>query len=242
MNPLVFKKTQNDELCSFGDVARLEWLKNCIQKIPSEKRILDAGAGEMRYKPLCNHLHYVSQDFGLYDGKGNEIGVQKGTWNSRNVDILCDITNIPEPDGSFDAVMCVAVLEHLANPIAAITEFSRLLTKNGYLILTAPFASTTHFAPHHFYSGFTRYFYENHLLTNGFNIIELNPNGNLFDYIKVSINHLPMLIKHFTGKELNANGLTAIKSLSEHLRNASQEDKGSNELLNFGYQIFAIKN
>ena len=115
----------------------------------------------------------MSQDFAQYDGKGDGMGMHKGGWDQSNLDIISDITAIPEPDASFDAIMCVEVFEHLPEPIKAIQEFARLLKPGGLLILTAPFCSLTHLAPYHFYTGFNRYFYEKHLPANGFRIIEL---------------------------------------------------------------------
>ena len=40
--------------------------------IPRGYKILDAGAGELRFKPDCDHLQYVAQDFGQYEGTGDE--------------------------------------------------------------------------------------------------------------------------------------------------------------------------
>ena len=98
--------------------------------------------------------------------RGGDIintALQTKTWDNSKLDIVSDIIQIPLPDNSVDAIMCTEVLEHLPNPILAIKEFSRLIKPAGYLILTAPFASLVHFAPYHFASGFSRYFYEKHL-------------------------------------------------------------------------------
>lgn len=46
------------------------WLKKTLSALPQGTRILDAGVGELRNKPLCKHLEYVSQDFCQYDGGG----------------------------------------------------------------------------------------------------------------------------------------------------------------------------
>ena len=143
-----------------NEVTRLKWLAETLKRIPQGSRILDAGAGELAQKKYCAHLNYISQDFAKYDGKGNNTGLQTQDWDNSKIDIVSDITSIPQPDASFDAIMCVEVFEHLPDPIAAIKEFSRLLRKNGTLILTAPFCSLTHFAPYHFYSGFNKYYYE----------------------------------------------------------------------------------
>ena len=128
--------------------SRTTWVKRVLSEIPTGSRILDAGAGEMQYKRFCIHLDYVSQDFGSYDGEGDASGLQVGSWDQSQIDIVGDITDIPEPSASFDAVMCIEVLEHLPDPPAALRELSRLLKSGGMLILTAPFCSLTHFSPH----------------------------------------------------------------------------------------------
>ncbi len=84
-------------------------------------------------------------------------------WDNTKLDIVSDITSIPLPDASVDAIMCTEVFEHIPDPIAAVKEFGRLVKPGGYLLITAPFASLTHFAPYHFASGLSRFFYEKHL-------------------------------------------------------------------------------
>lgn len=144
-------------------------------------RILDAGAGELRNRVHCGHLNYVSQDFGQYDGIGDGVGMHPGKWDSTRVDLLCDITSIPEPDAAFDVILCSEVLEHVPDPTMALDEFVRLLKPGGQLLLTAPFASIVHFAPYHYCAGFSRYWYEHHLSRRGMQITELTANGDWFD-------------------------------------------------------------
>lgn len=110
---------------------RDNWVKEQLSLIPDGKRILDAGAGEWRYKPFCSHLKYVSQDFCQYSGQGDDHGLQTGKWDTSHLDIVSDIVAIPEPDASFDVILCMEVLEHIPKPEAAIKEFSRLLCPGG---------------------------------------------------------------------------------------------------------------
>ena len=173
-----------------NEANRISWLKATLSSVPSGHRILDAGAGELRNKPLCDHLNYVSQDFGQYAGAGDGKGLQKNKWDTSQVDIVCDITSIPEPDASFDAILCSEVLEHLPEPTKAIDEFARLLKPGGKLILTAPFASLVHFAPYHYCTGFSRYWYEYHLPLRGFKIQDLSPNGDWFAYCRQELMRL----------------------------------------------------
>jgi len=176
------KTIKNILYSNVNESGRAAWLAATLARVPSGHRILDAGAGQLRNKPLCGHLNYVSQDFGQYGGTGDGQGLQTGRWDTSGVDLVCDITAIPEPDASFDAILCSEVFEHVPDPMKALGEFARLLKPGGKLILTAPFASLVHFAPYHFCSGFSRYWYEYHLPRQGFSIEELTPNGDWFAY------------------------------------------------------------
>ena len=171
---------------------RQDWLKRTLATLPLGARILDAGAGELRNRVHCQHLEYVSQDFCQYEGEAGGLneGLQSKSWNTTRIDLVSDITAIPAPDASFDAVLCSEVLEHVPDPTHALDEFSRLLKVGGRLILTAPFASLVHQAPYYYCTGFSRYWYEYHLTKRGFEIKELSPNGDWFAFCKQELMRL----------------------------------------------------
>lgn len=220
---------------------RKRWLKAALAQIPAGARILDAGAGELQFREYCDHLDYVSQDFGGYDGTGDNAGLQTTTWDQSRIDILCDITNIPEPDGSFDAVMCVEVFEHLPEPVAALRELTRLLKPGGTIVLTAPFCALTHFSPYFYQTGFSRYFYEYWLADLGYDMVDLQLNGNYFEYLAQELRRLPSITQRYSeGGEVNQQ-LEAIGVLLQSLAVASAGDQGSNELLAFGVHAVARK-
>ncbi|HYH16768.1 MAG TPA: methyltransferase domain-containing protein [Flavisolibacter sp.] len=223
-----------------NESARVAWIENTLKKIPAGLTLLDAGAGECQFKKFCGHLKYISQDFGQYDGSGN-VGLQTGSWDNTKLDIISDITAIPLPDFSVDAIMCTEVFEHIPDPVAAVKEFSRLVRPRGYVLITAPFASLTHFAPYHFASGLSRYFYEHHLVNNGFEIEELQLNGNYFEYLAQETRRVKGMALKYSGIKLNVLERAALHMVLPIFEKLSKKDKGSSELLCYGIHIFARK-
>lgn len=172
---------------------RQAWLKRTLAAVPRGARILDAGAGEQKNRVHCAHLEYVSQDFCQYKGAtagGPAEGLQNEHWDTSRIDLVSDITDIPAPDASFDAILCSEVLEHVPEPTHALDEFTRLLKPGGRLILTAPFASLVHMAPYHYCTGFSRYWYEHHLPARGFRIMELSANGDWHAFLEQELRRL----------------------------------------------------
>jgi SAM-dependent methyltransferase len=231
-------------MISFGrsnENDRLGWLRRTLAALPANLRVLDAGAGELRNRAYCDHLQYVSQDFCQYEGKGDGVALQTGAWDTTRIDLVSDITAIPAPDASFDVVLCTEVFEHLPDPPAALREFARLLKVGGRLIVTAPFCSLTHFAPFHFATGFSRYWYEVHLKALGFAVEEIEPNGGWLDYVAQEIWRLPSIGRSYSSPVLGWLALLASLPALAVMRLMKLRDKGSSELLTFGWQVVARK-
>jgi ubiquinone/menaquinone biosynthesis C-methylase UbiE len=224
-----------------NEQTRETWVAQKLAEVPRNWRILDAGAGEQQYRKFCSHLQYVSQDFAQYNPSEVKRGLQMPQWDYGKLDIVCDITQIPEPDQSFDAVMCLEVLEHVPDPIAALREVSRLVRKGGRLIVSAPFCSMTHFAPYHFSTGFSRFFYEKHLPDNGLKILELTANGNYFEYVAQELRRVQSTAAKYAGGHTTRIERWATKVLLKMLQRFGERDTGSEELLTFGLQIVAEK-
>ncbi len=221
---------------------RVAWVEKALKSIPAGSTILDAGAGELYFKKYCGHLHYTSQDFNQYDGKGNE-GEHWGHWDTSQIDIVSDITAIPVPDASFDAIMCCEVFEHIPEPAKAIKEFSRILKPGGTLISTAPFCSLTHQAPYYFANGFSRYWYEKIFAENDLGIQELKMNGNFFNFIAQEIRRIPLMEKAYTDVSLSSKLLykVAVRILLSFIYQMDKHDKNSSEMSCFSILVSAKK-
>jgi len=226
---------------SENEIQRIEWIRQQLQKLPAGSRLLDAGAGEQAYRPYCTHLKYVSQDFAQYDPKAMNRGLQMEKWDYGTLDIVSDITSIPEPDKSFDAILCSEVFEHIPDPQAAMKEFSRLLRPQGKLILTAPFCSMTHFAPYHFSTGFNRYFYEHHLPLLGFTIDSIDYNGNYFDYLGQELKRADHVAIEYASDKPSWMEYQALKIVRRMMKRFSTTGKSSTELLSMGLHVAATR-
>jgi SAM-dependent methyltransferase len=163
-----------------------------LKKIPANKLILDAGCGNQRYRQYCSHLSYRAQDFGQYstdskkmigsDGVGGEEGYKYGA-----LDYVGNIWDMEEQDGTFDAILCTEVFEHIPYPIETMREFGRLLKNDGKLILTAPSNCLRHMDPYFFYSGFTDRWYETFLKANGLELESLAAVGDYYSWLAVEM-------------------------------------------------------
>ena len=224
-----------------NDSARQDWLHKTIAAIPAGGTILDAGAGELRNRRLCGHLNYVSQDFCQYQGAeiGAALDIEK--WDTSRIDVVSDITAIPRPDESFDAILCSEVLEHVPNPQDALREFVRLVKPGGFIILTAPFGSLTHMAPYHFLSGFNSYWFRHQLESRGCEIVELSANGNWFEFLAQELRRIRMVSAHYSSPFAGLVARLTGSLLLPLLGYLSRHDRGSAELMNYGWHVVARK-
>ncbi|CEZ19794.1 putative Methyltransferase type 11 [Candidatus Methylopumilus planktonicus] len=163
-----------------------------LKKIKKNSLILDAGCGSQRYKGNCSHLRYKSQDFGEYATdlkKSIDTSYQDldAYAYGSQIDYIGNIWDIKAKDNTFDAVLCTEVLEHIPYPIDTIKELSRILKKNGILILTAPSNCLRHMDPYFFYTGFTDRFYEKILGENNFSIKKMEPVGDYYSWMSVEV-------------------------------------------------------
>ena len=121
--------------------------------VTNDKLILNVGSGNSKIlENICN------VDIFSYD----------------NVNVVCDIADLPFLNNSIDMVFNCAVLEHVPNPQKVIDEIYRVLKPNGILYTTFPFMQGFHASPY----DFTRVTEEGiKVLHQDFELIEVKPIG-----------------------------------------------------------------
>ncbi|TAL49399.1 SAM-dependent methyltransferase [Patescibacteria group bacterium] len=157
-----------------------------IKKIFTEKKsVIDIGGGLRLMKGKNNRYdasrewirpHLSNADYKILD-----------LVDTYHPDMVGDIHNLPFPDNSQDAIICIAVLEHVENPILAFREIHRVLKSGGYCFVYVPFLYYYH-AEKGYYGDFWR-FTEDSLrwLSKPFSSVETMPvRGAIETWIKLS--------------------------------------------------------
>lgn len=162
------------------------FFRSAITKIFTEKKsIVDIGGGlrilkekNNRYAPSNEWIReFLPQvDYKVLDPV-----------DTYHPDIVGDIHNLPFSDNSIDAVVCIAVLEHVENPFKAMSEMYRVLKKDGYCFLYVPFLYYYH-AERGYYGDYWRFTPESlKLLSKPFSSIEIeNVRGAFETWVKLS--------------------------------------------------------
>lgn len=181
------KKIRRSDFFAYNLRNRDLWVAAQAAKAPSGARVLDIGAGSAPYRAVFSNCNYRTQDFIAL----NTDQLRDGRYCK--IDIVCDAMAIPVANESFDIVLCTEVLEHHPEPIKLIFEFSRILTNNGVILLTAPLGSGIHQEPYHYYGGYTPYWYRRVLPEAGFDEITIEENAGSFrHYAQESIRFMQM--------------------------------------------------
>jgi SAM-dependent methyltransferase len=69
-----------------------------------------------------------------------------------STDVVAVAERIPLSDGTVDAVICIAVLEHVKRPWLAASEIRRVLRSGGDVYVAVPFLQPVHGYPNHFFN------------------------------------------------------------------------------------------
>jgi len=102
------------------------FVRTVAAEIPAGKRVLDAGSGEGRFKPLFLHAEYV----GIDSTQGDP------SWDYSKVDVIGRLEELPFRNVSFDHILSIVVLEHTPQPARVVEEFLRVLKPGGLTIFS----------------------------------------------------------------------------------------------------------
>ncbi len=144
-------------------------LKAYAASLPEGLRVLDAGAGEGRYREYFTRQQYTGVDLGVGD---------RG-WDYSGLDCVANLLQLPFRHSSFDAFVSVVTLEHVTDPGAAIAEMARVARPGATLFLVVPHEWEVHQHPHDYFR-FTRYGAAYLLEQAGFEPLEYIPIGGLW--------------------------------------------------------------
>jgi len=151
------------------ETAIQDFVESVAHSTRSGALVLDAGAGECRFKPQFEHAAYVGVDFAQGDP----------TWNYSKLDVVARLEELPFPDASFDRVLSIVVLEHTPQPGAVIGEFQRVLKPGGSVHMVVPHMWEEHQKPFDFFrftSSGIRYLME----SGGLRVKRVEPVGGFF--------------------------------------------------------------
>jgi SAM-dependent methyltransferase len=107
--------------------------------------VLEIGPGHEPF-PIAPGARVRYADRSVQGGRDKNwpelVGLPRGP--AADFDINLDVDGLaPIPDGSLDAVIASHLIEHLANPIAALREFERVVRHQGRLVLVVPDRTVT---------------------------------------------------------------------------------------------------
>jgi SAM-dependent methyltransferase len=156
-----------------------DFIERSGASMPAGARVLDAGAGDGRYRAEFAHTRYIGVDLAIGDAAVDYSGL----------DAICTLTGLPFAHGGFDAVLCTQVLEHVAEPLQVLQEICRVLRPGGRLFLSAPQSWHQHQKPHDYYR-YTSFGLRYLLQRAGLQVEWIEPMGGYFWFLAFQLQNI----------------------------------------------------
>lgn len=156
-----------------------QFVESAAAQVPAGARVLDAGAGQGRFRSHFQHTRYV----------GVDLGVGDASWNYSGLSAIADLSRLPFCEACFDAILCTQVLEHVPEPGRVVGEIARVLRPGGRLYLSAPQSWHEHQKPHDYYR-FTSFGLRYLTESNGLAVECIKPLGGYFWFLSFQLQNL----------------------------------------------------
>jgi hypothetical protein len=82
-----------------------------------------------------------------------------------------------------------------------------------------------------------RFWYETHLPALGIEVEEITPNGNYFEYLAQEVRRLPEMMARYASRQPGLRERFGRRLLLQALEGCTVSDRGSAELLCFGFHV-----
>lgn len=161
---------------------------------------------KMLDQSLSNYSHYfkgrvLDVGGGKKDGRFNPQKTDK--WvvvdidKSSNPDIVGSVEKLPLKSQSFDVVKATELFEHVDDFEKGLKECSRVLKKNGYLIISCPFMSPIHLDPSD-YQRLTLQKWKNLAKKNNLQLVVIKEQGYFFtligEMVRTFVTNIPSFV------------------------------------------------
>ncbi|PIR76929.1 MAG: hypothetical protein COU30_05225 [Candidatus Magasanikbacteria bacterium CG10_big_fil_rev_8_21_14_0_10_38_6] len=156
------------------------------------KTVIDIGGG-LRIDETKNNRKEHSRDWTMpfIKDTGTEYKILDKVADY-HPDIVGDIHELPFEDNSIDAIVCIAILEHVENPIKATEEMYRVLKPGGMCFIYVPFLFYYH-PMKGYYKDFYRFTYDGlEYMTREFKTVEF---CNVRGAVSTAMNLFPFFSK-----------------------------------------------
>ena len=198
-------------------------------------RALDVGCGGGSYA-IENHLRHGTPAT-LCDYSTELLELARQQVASANVPgsaefAECSAESLPFPDGNFDFIQCMEVLEHLHHPEKALAEFRRVARPGARLVLTVPHPPEWYPNPGHVVEGYRAAKITRLLEAAGWNVVRV-------EYCILILSRLVIGLLLFLRIPLPLNPLVALENLaclSGSLTNARWNGRSARVALCFGWK------
>jgi SAM-dependent methyltransferase len=140
-------------------------------------RVLDVGGGSFVRDAIASGVHF--DEWTVVEPSDGDLPVID---DSRVRAVVGDGCALEQPDGTYDTVLSIQVLEHVFEPMAMMSELRRVTRVGGNLIVMVPQTANIHHAPRH-YQNLTRYWLEESARRLDLDVVEYHALGGAWQTV-----------------------------------------------------------